>query len=461
MGHIEKRALLNLQTSLRGRLVTSDDANYDEARAVYNGMIDRYPAAIAQCVNVADVMAAVNFARENQLSLAIRSGGHSVPGLGTCDDGLVVDLSPMKGVRVSPAAKTVRVEGGCTWGDVDHATHAFDLAVPGGLVSTTGVGGLTLGGGLGHLTRTCGLTIDNLLEVDMVLADGRLVTASADENSDLFWAVRGGGGNFGVVTSFMFRLHSIGTVYAGPMLWPLDQAVEIMRFYRDYIVAAPEEMNGWFAFLTVPPVAPFPEILHLKPMCGIVWCYAGSAEKANEAFDQIRNFNPPTLDLVGSMPYPMLQGMFDALLPKGLQWYWCAEWINDLNDAAIAEHFRYGTQLPTTLSAMHLYPISGVPKRVSKNDTAFSYRDANWGMVIASTSPDPADNERMISWAKAYSKALRPFTAGGAYINMIMNEGEERVKAAYRDNYQRLAAIKAKYDPTNLFHVNQNIRPEL
>jgi hypothetical protein len=256
-------------------------------------------------------------------------------------------------------------------------------------MSTTGVGGLTLGGGLGHLARTCGLTLDNVLSVDVVLADGRFVTASADENPDLFWAVRGGGGNFGIVTSFLFRLHPISTVYAGPMLWHLDQAAEAMRFYRDYILSAPEEMNGWFAFLTVPPAPPFPEELHMKQMCGVVWCYTGPLERAEEVFRPIRQFGPPALDFVGPLPHPALQSMFDPLYPRGLQWYWRADWVKELSEEAIALHIKYGAQLPTMHSTMHLYPINGAPQRVGKNDTAFSYRDANWGMVIVGVDPRP------------------------------------------------------------------------
>jgi FAD/FMN-containing dehydrogenase len=458
-GVVEEAQVEAFQASLRGQLIRPGDSHYDEARAVYNGMIDKHPAFIARCANVADVIHSVNFGRENSLTVAIRGGGHNGPGLGSCDDGLVIDLSLMKGVRVDPAAKTVRVEGGCTWGDVDHATHVFGMATPSGIVSTTGVGGLTLGGGLGHLARTCGLTIDNLLSVDMVLADGSFVTASADTNQDLFWAVRGGGGNFGVVTSFLFRLHPVSMVYAGPMLWPLEKAAEAMRFYRDYILNAPEEMNGWFAFLTVPPGPPFPEELHMRKVCGVFWCYTGPLEQAEAVFRPIRQFSPPLLDFVGPLPHPAMQGMFDALFPPGLQWYWRADWVKDLSEDAIAQHVKYGPQLPTWQSTMHLYPISGAPKRVGKNDTAFSYRDANWGMVIVGVDPDPANNEKLISWAKAYSEALHPYTAGGGYINMIMDEGQERVKAAYRDNYQRLVAIKNKYDPTNFFRVNQNIRP--
>ncbi|MEO8612670.1 MAG: FAD-binding oxidoreductase [Chloroflexota bacterium] len=449
-----------LQTALRGKIVTPDDAGYDDARKIYNAMIDRRPAAIAYCVDAGDVIQCVNFARENNVTLAVRGGGHNGPGLGICDDGLVIDLSGIDGVRVDPAARTARVGGGCTWSDVDHATNAFGLATPSGIISTTGVGGLTLGGGIGHLARTCGLSLDNLLEVDMVLADGRFVTANAKENADLFWAVRGGGGNFGVVTSFVFKLHPISTVYGGPMLWHMDKAAEVLRWYRDYIVNAPEEMNGWFAFLTVPPGAPFPENLHLNKMCGVVWCYTGPLDKAEEVFKPIRSkFGGPALDFVGPIPHPALQGMFDPIYPPGLQWYWRADWVKEISDEAIAVHVKYGALLPSMHSTMHLYPISGAPHHVGKNDTAFSYRDANWGEVIVGVDPDPANNEKTIAWAKEYWEALHPYSAGGAYVNMMMDEGQDRVQAAYRDNYQRLVEVKRKYDPTNLFHVNQNIQP--
>ncbi len=459
INEVDEAKVREFASGFRGELIRPGNSGYEKARRIHNAMIDRYPALIARCADVSDVIQSVNFARDNQLTLAVRGGGHSGPGLSLVDNGLVLDLSLMKGIRVDPSAKTVRVEGGCTWGEVDHATHAFGLATPSGIISTTGVGGLTLGGGLGHLARTHGLTIDNLLGVDMVLADGRFVTASANENQDLFWAVRGGGGNFGVVTSFLFRLHPISTVYGGPMLWPIEQAADVLRFYRDYIVTAPEEMNGWFAFLTVPPGAPFPEHLHSKKMCGIVWCYTGPLDKAEEAFAPMRRFGPPALDFVGPIPYPALQGMFDPIYPPGLQWYWRADWVKEISEEAIAEHVKFGSQLPTMHSTMHLYPISGKPHGVGQNDTAFSYRDANWGMVIVGVDPDPANNERIISWAKSYSEALRPYSAGGGYVNMMMDEGQERVQAAYRDNYKRLVDVKTKVDPDNLFHMNQNIRP--
>jgi FAD/FMN-containing dehydrogenase len=452
-------AVQGLKSALRGELLRRGDAGYEEARRVYNAMIDRYPALVARCVDVADVVAAVNFAREHRLTLAVRGGGHSGPGLGTCDGGLVIDLGRMRGVRVDPSARTVRVEGGATWGDVDHATHAFGLATPSGFVSTTGVGGLTLGGGLGHLTRAHGLTIDNLLGVDVVLADGRFVKASPAEHPDLFWAVRGGGGNFGVVTSFEYRLHPIDTVYGGPMLWPIERAADLLRLWRDFILKAPESTNAWFAFLTVPPGPPFPEQWHLKKMCGLVCCYTGPLEKAEAALAPLRALSPPAIDLVGPLPFPALQTLFDPLVPPGLQWYWKADFFRELSDEAIARHVQHGPQMPTMLSTMHIYPIDGAAHRVGKGDTAFSFRDANFAEVILGVDPDPANNERTIGWARDYWQALHPYSAGGGYVNMVMDEGEEQVKAAYRENYARLAEIKARYDPGNLFHVNQNIKP--
>jgi len=418
---------------------------------------------IARCVDAGDVIAAVNFARENGMLLAVRGGGHNGPGLGTCDGGLVVDLSRLKGVRVDPNARTARVGGGCTWGDVDHATHAFGLAAPSGIISTTGVGGLTLGGGLGHLARTCGLTIDNLLEADVVLADGSFVTTNADQHSDLFWAIRGGGGNFGVVTSFLFQLHPIDTVYAGPMLWPIEKSGEVLRWYREYITSAPDEMNGWLAFLTVPAGAPFPEPLQGKKVCGVVWCYTGALDQAERVFAPIRElFGGPILDWVGPLPHPALQSMFDPIYPPGLQWYWKADFFNELPDAAVDEHVKFGASLPTPHSTMHLYPIDGAAGRVPADATAWNYRSAKWGQVMVGVNPDPADNPAAKAWTRAYWEALHPYSAGGAYVNMMMDatdEGGDRVRASYGDNYDRLAAIKAKYDPGNLFRVNQNISP--
>jgi FAD/FMN-containing dehydrogenase len=457
---LDEATVEQFKAGLRGALIQPGDEGYDEARKVHNAMIAKRPRLIAYCADVADVIASVNFARENDVLLAVRGGGHNGGGLGVADDGLVVDLSLIRGVRVDPEARTVRVEGGATWGDVDHATHAFGLAVPTGIISTTGVGGLTLGGGHGYLSRKFGLTIDNLLEADVVLADGSLVRASEEENEDLFWAIRGGGGNFGVVTSFLFRGNPVSTVYAGPMFWEMEQAEEIMRWYREFIPQAPEDMYGFFAFLVVPPAPPFPEHLHGKKMCGIIWCYSGPLEEAEEAFRPVRQeAGPPAFEHVGPMPLPVLNSLFDALYPPGLQWYWRGDFATELSDEAIALHLRYGSEVPTMHSSMHIYPIDGAPHRAGKHETAFSYREANFSQVIIGVDPDPANNERIISWTRDYWDAVHPHSGGGAYVNFMMDEGQERVKATYRDNFERLVDIKNKYDPTNLFRVNQNIRP--
>jgi FAD/FMN-containing dehydrogenase len=460
---ISESAIEQLAAQLSAPLVRPGDPAYDAARTVYNGMIDRRPALIAQCADVADVIAAVNFARENNVLLAVRGGGHNGPGLGICDDGLVIDLSHMKGVRVDPANRTVRVAGGSVWREVDHATHAFGMATPSGIISTTGVGGLTLGGGVGHLSRKCGLAIDNLLEADVVLADGRFVTASENEYADLFWAIRGGGGNFGVVTSFLFRLHPVNIVYGGPMLWHLDKAEEVLRWYRDFLPAQADDVNGWFAFVGIPPVAPFPEELQGKFMCGVVWCLTGPQDQAEATLAPIRQmFGGPALDWVGPLPHPALQGMFDGIYPPGDQWYWKADFFNELSDEAIAEHVKFGSSMPTGKSTMHLYPIDGAAGRVANDATAWNFRGAKWAQVMVGVSPDAADNERMIAWTRDYWSALHPHSAGGAYVNMMMDaedEGKDRVRASYGSNYDRLAKIKAKYDPDNLFRVNQNIKP--
>jgi FAD/FMN-containing dehydrogenase len=448
-----------LRSKLRGKLIGTADADYDDARKVYNAMIDRRPRFIAKCVDVADVMGCVNFARENNILLSIRSGGHNAGGLGVCDEGLVIDLSGIKYTRVDPEALTVTVGAGCTWADVDHATNVFGLATPSGIISTTGVGGLTLGGGIGHLTRKFGLTIDNLVCADVVLADGRFVRASAEENPDLFWALRGGGGNYGVVTAFTFRLHPISNLYAGPMLYHLEDAEALMKWYRDFLPSAPDDLGGFFAFLTVPPGPPFPENLHLKKMCGIVWTYAGDLSKAESVFKPIRSFKPPALDLVGPLPHPALQGMFDPIYPSGHQWYWRADFFNEISDAAICEHLRFAAELPTWQSAMHMYPIDGAAGRVGNDDTPWNARDARWASVIVGVDPDPANKAKITAWTKAYYDAVHPYSAGGAYVNFMMDEGDERVRATYGRNYDKLAAIKAKYDPQNLFRVNQNIRP--
>ncbi len=453
------QSLDQLKAAFQGELIQPADAAYDSARKVYNGMIDKHPRLIARCTSVADVIAAVRYGVSNSLLTAIRGGSHNGAGLGVCDDGMVIDLSPMKEVRVNPEDKTVRVEGGCVWGDVDRATHPFGMATPSGFVSSTGVGGLTLGGGIGYLTRTYGLTIDNLLSVEIVLADGRVVTASGDENSDLFWAVRGGGGNFGVVTSFEFRLHPVSTVQFGPTFWPIEQAPLVLTAFRDFIQSAPEYVNGFFAYLVVPPGPPFPEHLHLKKVCGIVWCSTGTEADTEEILKPIRSLGTPLFDHVGPAPFPAAQSMFDPLFPAGLQWYWRADNFTELSDEAIAEHAKHGPKIPTMLSTMHLYPTNGAAQRVGKTDTAYSFRETLFCEVIVGVDPDPANAPKITEWCKSYWEALHPFSAGGAYVNFMMEEGQDRVQATYRENYARLAEIKYKYDPSNFFRVNQNIRP--
>jgi hypothetical protein len=457
---MEKEIISEFKNQLRGELVEPTDPGYENERKVYNAMINRKPRLIAKCADVADVMSAIRFGRKHNVRVSVRGGGHNAGGLGVWDDSLVIDLSLIKYVHVDPKARTVRVGGGCTWGDVDHAMHAFGLAVPSGIISTTGVGGLTLGGGMGYLTRKYGLTIDNLLAADVVLADGSFAVASATENPDLFWAIRGGGGNFGVVTSFLFQAHPVQMVCAGPMLWPLDQATDVMKWYREFIVNAPEEMYGFFAFLTVPPGPPFPEKLHLKKMCGIVWCYTGSLDQANAILEPLREFRPPAFEFFAPMPFPMLQGMFDGLYPPGLQWYWKADFVRELSDEAIALHVKHGSELPSMLSTMHLYPINGVARKPKSGDTPWSHRDATWSEVIVGVDPDPANTDHITAWARSYWEALHPYSAGGAYVNFMMDgEGEDRIRASYGDNFDRLVRIKARYDPDNFFRVNQNIRP--
>jgi hypothetical protein len=458
---LNETSIQDFRATLRGELIEPQDQGYEDARKVYNAMISKRPRMIVRCADVADVIQSVNFARENELLLSIRSGGHNAGGLGICDDGLVIDLSLIKYTRIDLQSKTVMVGAGCVWGDIDHATHAFGMAVPGGIISTTGAGGLTLGGGLGYLSRKCGLSIDNLLSADIVLADGSFITASANQNEDLFWALRGGGGNFGVVTSFTFNLHPISMIYGGPMLYELSESEEVMKWYRELIKDAPDDLNGFFAFLTVPPVAPFPEHLHLKKMCGVVWSYTGSLEDGEEIFKPIRAFKTPALDFVGPIPLPALQSLFDGLLPTGLQWYWRADFVNELSDEAIAKHITFAEAMPTPLSTMHMYPINGAASRISNKDTAWNYRDATWAMVIVGIDPDPSNKDIITKWTKDYWEALHPYSAGGAYVNFMMDEGEDRVKATYGDNYERLVTIKNKYDPNNLFRVNQNIKPKM
>ncbi len=446
---------------LRGDVIGPDDPGYAEACKLYNGMIDKRPAIVARCANVADVIAAVNFGRESGLPLAIRGGGHSGPGLGSVDDGLVIDLSAMRDIRVDPQARRVRVGPGCTSGDVDHATHAFGLAVPFGIIANTGVAGLTLGGGSGYLTRRHGLTIDNLIEADVVLADGSFVTTSADAHPDLFWALRGGGGNFGVVTSFLFRAHPVTTVFAGPVFWDIADAPAVMRAFRDFQPTAPHAFGGFVGLKTVPPVDPFPAEHQGKRACAIIVCFDGDAEAGTGVMAPLmQRLPPPLFDWRAEMPFPALQSMFDPFFPPGLQWYWKGAYVSDLPDAAIETHVDRIRAAPSDLSLMHLYPVDGAASEVAPDATAWPARDARWSMVIAAVDPDPANAGKLASWAKGYWATIRPYTRDGGYVNFMMgDEDADRVAAAYGRNHARLAAIKAEYDPANLFRVNQNILP--
>jgi FAD/FMN-containing dehydrogenase len=438
------------------------DPTYDDARAVYNGMIDRRPAAVARCADVSDVVACVRFAGEHRVELAVRGGGHNAGGLGVWDDALVVDLSGMRGITVDPLAHTVEVEGGCTWADVDRATGEHGMATPSGFLASTGVGGLTLGGGVGYLTRRFGLTIDNLLSAEVVLADGAIVKASSESHSDLFWALRGGGGNFGVVTSFRFRCHDVGeqgVIIGGPVLYDLEDAGAVMRWYRELLPALPEELSGWLGLLTIPPAPPFPEELWGRKSCAIVWCYTGSHERSADILAPIREFGSPLLVGLQEMPFSALQSAFDALYPAGLQWYWRADFFREISDRGIEAHLKYGALLPTGHSTMHLYPIDGAAARVPDDATAFAYRDGGWAGVIVGVDPEPGNAGLITDWAKEYWQELHPTSAGGAYINFMGDEGHDRVRASYLGNYDRLSQVKARYDPQNFFHINQNIPP--
>ncbi len=458
---MDNEAITQFGQSLRGTLTGRDHPDYEEARKLYNAMIDKRPALIARCVDVADVIAAVNFGRDNRLPIAIRGGGHNGPGLGSVDDGLVIDVSMMKGVRVDPVKRTVRAAAGCVTGDIDHATHAFGQAVPFGIISTTGVAGLTLGGGHGYLSRQYGLTVDNLIEADVVLADGRFVTASGTENADLLWALQGGGGNFGVVTSFVFRTHPASTVYAGPIIFDFAEAATVMRWYRDFMPTAPNEFYMFLGLQTVPPGDPFPKEHWGKKMCALLVSHNGPIAEAERAVNAVRAALPkPLIDWAGPMPYPALQSLFDGLYPKGLQWYWKGDFVTSLPDAAIDVHIAHAAEVPTPASCMHLYPIDGAVHDKKSDATAWNCRQAMWSMVIVGVSADPAEAPTLKKWARDYWEAVHPFDLGGAYPNFMMDdEGEARLKATYGDNYQRLARIKRTYDPDNLFRVNQNIRP--
>ncbi len=454
-------AIAGLRSKIRGDIIQPGDPQYDEARKVYNAMIDKFPCLIVRPVDVADISSAVEFATEQKLEVAVRGGSHSGPGYGTVEGGFVIDLSRMRGIRVDPDEETVRVEGGALLGDVDHATYPFGLAVPSGTFSTTGVGGLTLGGGMGYLARRYGLSVDNLLEVDMVLADGCFVTASKKQNEDLFWAVRGGGGNFGIVTSFLFQARPVATVYGGPMIWPIEESKNILPFWQDLILTAPEELYGIFAFLTIPPVPPFPEQFHMKKMCAVIWCYSGELEGAEQILKPVRDFREPAIDMAAPIPFPALQSMFDPLYPAGYQWYWESDFFKRFDAQAIQEIIKAANDLPTSFSQIHIFPLNGAVGRINPHETPWGFRDANFSMALIAVDPDPTNKEHIARWAKESRSALHPYSTGSGYLNFAMNQSTSNVEMAYTDNYMRLAKLKAKYDPNNLFHINQNIPPDV
>jgi FAD/FMN-containing dehydrogenase len=452
-------SVADLREQLRGQVLTPDDEGYEDARKVYNAMIDRRPAAVVRPANAGDVIAAVNFARENDLDLSIRGGAHSVPGFGTVDDGVVIDFSGMRGVRVDPARQRARAEGGATWGDFNAATYPFGLATTGGIISTTGVSGLTLGGGIGYLARGFGLSCDNLVSADVVTADGRFLVASEQEHQDLFWALRGGGGNFGVVTSLEFQLHPVKDIYGGPMFFELDDAEAVLRFYREFIVDAPEQFGGFPAWQIAPPLPFIPEDRHGEPFLAFVACWAGPLDQGEAALKALHDVAPVVAEHVGPMPYPALNAAFDGLVPPGLQHYWKANFVTELSDDAIAAHLQHGPKVPVVNSTMHLYSINGACHRVGSDETAFAYRDATFAPVIAGMWPDPAQNEANIAWVREYYDATAPHSEQGGYVNFMSGDDQDRIKANYRGNYERLVEVKRRYDPGNLFHVNQNIAP--
>ena len=452
-------AIDGLRSRVRGEVITPADAGYDDARKVYNGMIDKRPAAVVRCTGPADVAATIGVARDEGLDLSVRGGGHSAPGFGTNDGGIVIDLSPLQSVVVDADARTARAGGGCTWAVFNEATNAHGLATTGGIIGSTGIAGLTLGGGIGYLARKYGLTCDNLLSAEVVTADGQVVTASEKEYDDLFWALRGGGGNFGVVTSFEYRLHPVAEIYGGPIAYPVDRADEVLRFYREYLAEAPEELGGFVGFHLAPPLPFLPEEWHFKNVCLAVPCWAGPIEDGEKMIKPFLDVVEPVGAHVGQMPYPALNTAFDPLLPPGLQAYWKASFARDISDGAIAAHMDHGAKVPSIQCAVHLYPIDGAVQRVGAQDTAFAYRDVGFSPVIAGMWEDPADNERNIAWVRGYFEALQPYAAEGGYINFMDGDDQGRIEDNYKGNYRRLAEVKARYDPGNLFHLNQNIRP--
>lgn len=444
-------ALTELRTQVHGVLAPGDDG-YEAARRIWNGMIDRRPAVIARCTGVADVMAAVRFAREEGLPVAVRGGGHGVAGRAVCDDGIVIDLSPMKGIWVDPAARTARAQAGVLWGEFDRETQAFGLATTGGVVSTTGIAGLTLAGGFGWLMRAFGLTIDNLRAVDLVTADGELLRASEREHSDLFWGIRGAGANFGVVTSFEYQLHPLGpTVIGGMVLHPFEQAGAVLRFYREFTAGAPEALTTYAGLLTTPEGV---------KVAAIAVCYAGTLEAGEAAVRPIRSFGTPVADLIGPIPYVAQQMLFNAAFPAGRHYYEKSCFLRELDDAAIDTLVDGFARVPSPLSVVVIEQHGGAIRRVPEDGTAFPHRAPEHNLILPASWTDPADTAVNVQWTRDLYTAMQPFAAEGYYINYMADiESEERARAAYGDNYARLAALKARYDPANLFRLNHNIPP--
>jgi FAD/FMN-containing dehydrogenase len=453
------KTVTELGNQVRGQVVVPGDADYEDARLVHNGMIDKRPAVVVRVANAGDVMTTVGYARDNGLDLSIRGGGHSGPGFGTNDGSVVIDFSRMRGVRVDPNARRARAEGGTTWGDFNAATNAFGLATTGGIISTTGIAGLTLGGGIGYLTRGHGLSLDNLVSADVVTADGRLLVASENENADLFWAIRGGGGNFGVCTSLEYKLHPVQNVYWGPMFYEIEETENILRFYRDYIKDAPEAMGAFPAFQIAPPLPFIPENRHGDMFVAIIACWSGDPEEGERQFKAFHDVAEVKAEMVGPVPYPAINAAFDALYPKGIRQYWKGNFVKELTDEAIAAHVQHGPNTPTVSSTMHLYPINGACHRVDADATAFGHRDANFSMVIIAASADPSEDAANTKWVRDYSSAIAPHSEAGGYVNFMDDDDSERVRANYGRNFDRLVDIKRKYDPDNLFRVNQNIAP--
>ena len=452
-------AIEELRQMLHGPVVTQDDAAYDDARAIWNAMIDKRPLAIARCTGTADVIQAVRFAREHELLVSIRGGGHNVAGLALCDDGLLIDLSPMKGVHVDTQRRIVRAQPGATLGDLDHETQAFGLAVSAGIVTTTGIAGLTVGGGFGWITPKYGLTIDNLLSADVVTAEGELVKASPNDNPDLFWGIRGGGGNFGIVTSFEYQAHPVGpTVYSGVIAHPMEKAREVLSLVRDILVDAPEELTVIPVLRIAAPSPLLPQELHGKPVILVLACYIGPLEEGDRVLQRLREFGTPAADTLGPHLFTAHQSILDANFPAGRNYYWKSEDLPPLSDAAIDTIVAHAENITSPYSAVGLFQLGGAAGRVPEDACAYSHRNARHALNI-SASWTGEDSDKHIAWARDFDTAMQPYTLG-VYVNFLSNEGQDRVKAAYGpQKYDRLVALKRKYDPTNFFRVNQNIQP--